>query len=209
MNILLCTLCFIYGICLAKLLYGPQNNHNTTPLIFEPCHEIMVLSVLCKLILQTHMRSHPVALDVLICGRTLRVLPYLMCANSEGSRLCRWAGSPEPSLVAHVISTMISFLLIKNYNRYRLCSWVTSKAVKHKVLATSEHSKNSFHSLCEMSLPIWNTCAQWRCLCKPYSSPIGGYLSCDMTKPTKLLCAQQRLRSASASAQSDQSLLYA
>ena len=32
--------------------------------IFEPCHEIMVLFVLPKLILQTCMRSHPVGLDI-------------------------------------------------------------------------------------------------------------------------------------------------
>ena len=38
----------------------------------------------------------------LIFGRTLRLLPYFMCANSG----C--AGSPEPSLVAYVISTKIS-----------------------------------------------------------------------------------------------------
>ena len=30
----------------------------------EPSHEVMVLSVLRKLILQTRMRSHPVGLDV-------------------------------------------------------------------------------------------------------------------------------------------------
>ena len=30
----------------------------------EPSHEIMVLFVLLKLILQTRMRSHPVGLDV-------------------------------------------------------------------------------------------------------------------------------------------------
>ena len=34
----------------------------------------------------------------------------------------------------------------------------------------------------------------------------GNHFSCDMTKPTKWLCAQQRLRSAWASTQSDQSL---
>ena len=34
------------------------------PYSFEPCHEIMVLFVLCKLILQAHMCSHPVGLDV-------------------------------------------------------------------------------------------------------------------------------------------------
>ena len=30
----------------------------------EPCHEIMILFVLSKLILQMHMRSRPVRLDV-------------------------------------------------------------------------------------------------------------------------------------------------
>ena len=54
---------------------------------FEPCHEIMVLFVLRKLILQTLMRSHPVGLHV-----------------REQQRL--W---PEPSLVAYVISTIISW----------------------------------------------------------------------------------------------------
>ena len=32
--------------------------------IFEPCHEIIELLVLHKLILQTHMLSHPVGLDI-------------------------------------------------------------------------------------------------------------------------------------------------
>ena len=46
----------------------------------------------------------------LMFGRTLRLLPYFMCANSEGSgRLSGCAGSPEPSLVAYVISTIISW----------------------------------------------------------------------------------------------------
>ena len=31
---------------------------------YEPCHEMMALFVLRKLILQTRMRSHPVGLDV-------------------------------------------------------------------------------------------------------------------------------------------------
>ena len=30
----------------------------------EPAHEIMALFVLCSLILQMHMRSHPVGLEV-------------------------------------------------------------------------------------------------------------------------------------------------
>ena len=48
----------------------------------EPSHEIMALFILSKLILQTRMHSHPVGL-----------LPY----------------SPKPSLVAYVISTIISW----------------------------------------------------------------------------------------------------
>ena len=38
-----------------------------------------------KLVLQTCMCSHPLGLDVLFFGWTLRLLPYFMCANSEGS----------------------------------------------------------------------------------------------------------------------------
>ena len=51
----------------------------------EPCHEIMVLFVLCKLSLQTRMRSHPFGVRCQIFGRTQRLPPYFLCANSEGS----------------------------------------------------------------------------------------------------------------------------
>ena len=75
----------------------------------QPAHEIMVLFVLHKLILQTHMSSHPVGLHVWIlvgpfiyfhtsCVRTAKAL----------ARLRRCAGSPEPLLDAYVISTIIS-----------------------------------------------------------------------------------------------------
>ena len=70
---------------------------------------IMALSVLRKRILQTRMLSHPVGLDVCFlvgpfvyfhtsCVRTAKAL----------ARLHGCAGSPEPSLVAYVISTIIS-----------------------------------------------------------------------------------------------------
>ena len=79
-------------------------------LIIEPAHEIMARFVLRKLILQTRMRSHPVGLDVWFlvgpfvyfhtsCVRTAKAL----------ARLRGCAGSPEPSLVAYVISTKISW----------------------------------------------------------------------------------------------------
>ena len=59
----------------------------------EPSHEIMVLFVLRKLILQTCMCSHPVGLDVW----------FLV-------ELCIYFNTlSEPSLVAYVISTIISW----------------------------------------------------------------------------------------------------
>ena len=43
----------------------PKNRDDgNDDITFEPAHEIMILSVLRKFILQTGMRSHPVALDV-------------------------------------------------------------------------------------------------------------------------------------------------
>ena len=65
----------------------------------------MTLSILRKRILQMRMRSHPVGLDVWF-GQTVRLLPYFLCANSEGSGE---TAHPEPSLVAYVISTIISW----------------------------------------------------------------------------------------------------
>ena len=83
---------------------------HTRTFTFEPAHEIMVFFVLRELILQTRMRSHPVGLNVWClvepfvdfhtsCVRTAKAL----------ARLRECAGSPEPSLVAHVISTKISW----------------------------------------------------------------------------------------------------
>ena len=77
---------------------------------FEPAHEIMALFVLRKRILQTRMCSHPVGLDVWFfvgpfvyfhtsCKRTAKAL----------ARLRGCAGSPEPSLVNYVVSTIISW----------------------------------------------------------------------------------------------------
>ena len=73
--------------------------------IIEPCHEIMVLFLLCKLILQTCMHSHPMRLGV-----TFLVYFHTSCVRTSKAqaRLCECAGSPEPSLVAYVISTIIS-----------------------------------------------------------------------------------------------------
>ena len=46
----------------------------------------MALFVLRKFILKMRMHSHPVGLDVWnLVGTLVRLLPYFMCANSEGS----------------------------------------------------------------------------------------------------------------------------
>ena len=74
--------------------------------IIEPAHEIMVLFVLHKLILQK--RSHPVRLDVwFLVG--LFVYFHTLCEQTAKAlaRLRGCASSPEPSLVAYVISTII------------------------------------------------------------------------------------------------------
>ena len=81
---------------------------NSLQVIYEPTHEILALFVLRKFILQIRMRSHPVGLDVWFlvwpfvyfhssCVRTAKAL----------ARLRRCAGSPEPSLVAYALSTII------------------------------------------------------------------------------------------------------
>ena len=76
----------------------------------EPFHEIMALFVLRKLILQTRMRSHPVGLGVW-CLVGLFVYFHASCVRTAKAlvRLRGWAGSPDPPLVACVISTIISW----------------------------------------------------------------------------------------------------
>ena len=94
---------------------------------YEPSHEIMALFVLRKLNLQMRIRSHPVGLDVCFlvcpfvyfrssCVRTAKALARLRrwAGSPEPSlvayvTLCGCAGLPEPSLVAYVISTIISW----------------------------------------------------------------------------------------------------
>ena len=77
---------------------------------FEPSHEIMALFDLHKLILQTRMRSHPMGLDVWFLVRPF-VYFHTSCEQIAKAlvRLRRCAGSPEPSLVVYVISTIISW----------------------------------------------------------------------------------------------------
>ena len=88
----------------------PANIRHFRPI--EPAHEIMALFILCKLILQTRMCSHPMGLDVWFFGRTLCLIPYFMCANSEGSggtaRAClilRWSPMWLSTIISRAGST--------------------------------------------------------------------------------------------------------
>ena len=51
-------------VCSRAAMSNVYTHSSTLSRSFEPSHEIMVLFVLRKLILQTCMRSHPVGLDV-------------------------------------------------------------------------------------------------------------------------------------------------
>ena len=85
--------------------------------LYELSHEIMILFVICKLILQTRMRSHLVRLDVwFLVGHFVYLHTSCIRTAKALARLRGCAGSPEPSLVAYVISTIISYL----YYRFRM-----------------------------------------------------------------------------------------
>ena len=81
-----------------------------TRFMIEPSHEIMALFVLRKLILQMRMRSHLLGLDVWFLVGPI-VYFHTSCVQTAKAlaRLRGCAGSPEPSLVAYVISTIISW----------------------------------------------------------------------------------------------------
>ena len=88
----------------------------------EPAHEIVVLFVLHKLILQ--MRMHPVGLDIwFLVGPFVYFSTSCVRTAKALARLRGCAGSPEPLLVANVISTIISWAgsndLLKTTDFYR------------------------------------------------------------------------------------------
>ena len=89
-----------FSLCMSRLC----------KLVVEPSHEIMALFVLRKDILQTRMRSHPVGLDVLFVVRPF-VYFHTSCMRTVKAlvRLLGCASSPKPSLVAYVISIIISW----------------------------------------------------------------------------------------------------
>ena len=119
-------LLFAYGIRHVFAWPGPN----------EPSHEIMVLFVLCKLIFQTCMRSHPAGLDVwFLVGPFVYFHTCISCVRTAKAlvRLRRCASSPEPSLVAYVISTIISWAGSNEYMSYcyeKLTSFLPYKKCK-------------------------------------------------------------------------------
>ena len=78
-------------------------------LITEPTHEIMVLIALRKFNLQTRMRSNPLGLYIWFLVRPFVYFHTLYVRTAKAlTRLRGCAVSPEPSLFAYAISTIIS-----------------------------------------------------------------------------------------------------
>ena len=95
------------------------------------------LFVLRKFILQICMRSHPVGLDVWFLVRPL-VYFHTSCEQTAKAlaRLRECAGSPEPSLVAYVISTIISWT-----GSIMLCPFLVFFLQKHLAEVNVKFSK--------------------------------------------------------------------
>ena len=79
----------------------------------------MVLFVLHKFIIQTRMHNHPVRLDVWYLIGPFSYFHTLCLQIAKALvRLSRCAGTPDPSLVAYVISAIISwagsFIVLQN-----------------------------------------------------------------------------------------------
>ena len=88
---------------------------------------MMVLFILRTIILQTHRSSHPMGLDVwflvgpFVYFHTLRVRTVKALVRVRG-----WAGSPEPLLVAYVVSTIIPWAGSDVYKSRFLLATLTS-----------------------------------------------------------------------------------
>ena len=65
--------------------YADKHTHIYLLCPYEPRHEIMAIFVLRKTHSSNAHAQPSSGARCLIVGRTLRLLPYFMCANSEGS----------------------------------------------------------------------------------------------------------------------------
>ena len=84
----------------------------------------MALFILRKLILQMRMRSHPVGLDVwYLIGPFVYFHTSYMRTAKALVRLRGCAGSPSPSLVAYVISIIISWAVSNEPRHEKTCLW--------------------------------------------------------------------------------------
>ena len=115
--------CFFFFSNTGQSVFNATHHNTVLDIIFpnKPSHEIMALFVLHKLILQTCMHSHPVGLDVwFLVGPFVYFVTSCVPIAKALARLRGCTGSPEPSLVAYVISTIISgvifFVKLSLYN---------------------------------------------------------------------------------------------
>ena len=137
----------------------------------------MVFFNLCKLRLQMRMHSHPVGLDDWFLVGPFAYF-HTSCVRSAMAlaRLCECAGSPEPSLVAYVISTIISWAgSYFNEARYIYAHFVSQAAlINYKTpvscIVFSEtnclsHISSQLSCGCQVSnakdLTEWNTWHIW------------------------------------------------
>ena len=101
-------------------------------------HEIMAFFVLRKLILQTHMCSHSVGLDVWFLVGPIVYLHTPCVRTAEAlARLRGCAGSPQPSLVTCAINTIISCQLAQILHG----GW---KLIQHIVMYFQACSKSAY-----------------------------------------------------------------
>ena len=150
----------------------------------------MALFVLRKLILQSYMRSHPVELVVwCLVGPFVNFHTSCVRTAKALARLRECAGLPEPSLVAYVISTTISwelaqlwFILISIIFFVLFNTNKTNSIQQVFQVSPQRHESNRHRN--DQRNPIW--ASSW-----DYGNHIGD---------------QRRLRRACASAQSRQSL---
>ena len=89
--------------------------------LYEPAHEIRALFVLRNLTHSSNARARPsTGAKCLIFCRTLRLLPYFMCANSEGSG--------ETARMRRLVWAFAGHLCDKYHNlmswlNYETCTW--------------------------------------------------------------------------------------
>ena len=121
----------------------------------------MVLFILRKLILQTRMGSHPVGLDVwFLVGPVVYFHTSFVRTAKALVRLGGCAGSPEPSLVACVINTIISWA-----GSFFLCFLMCTSRKEPRHDKTNKISVHPTKTQISLGIrPVWSEsllCAQW------------------------------------------------